>query len=204
MKSLASYLDEDFECFEDATLGGRLNERLEDVLVSDMGDPHSENENELRWGNRGSLSVVTKDHADKKRGMWFSHEDNKGGGGILSLLGWKWSIGGAKLTEKATELMEGLPAAPQRVTTKKPTAKPDQWTADEAIDKFWDEATSLRKGDKSAQAYLKSRGIHSTKLNHNEVRQVKHKATKKAATHQCGHRSFALFRRASRSRRFCP
>lgn len=52
---------------------------MADVANRLLGEPSQHNKNEVRWGNKGSLSV------DLEKGTWFDHEADMGGG-VLDLI----------------------------------------------------------------------------------------------------------------------
>lgn len=51
-----------------------LSAHIETVALRLLGEPTSKRGTEWRYGNHGSLSI------DTKRGLWFDHESNEGGG----------------------------------------------------------------------------------------------------------------------------
>ena len=53
-----------------------LRVEVQMVATSLLGPPAQVTHAELRWGRRGSLSIVIKGH---KRGLWFDHERGIGG-----------------------------------------------------------------------------------------------------------------------------
>jgi hypothetical protein len=59
-----------------ADVAGRLAERADAVAISLLGKPSTTNRRELRFGNRGSLSLRLD---GAKRGHWFDHKVGNGG-----------------------------------------------------------------------------------------------------------------------------
>ena len=51
-----------------------LSAHFEAIALGELGPPHSKRGTEWRYGTHGSLSLCTR------KGVWFDHEANEGGG----------------------------------------------------------------------------------------------------------------------------
>ena len=154
--------------------------RLEDVLIGLLGEPSSKGDDEWRWGSNGSLSV----NIGRKRGQWFSHEDDVGGG-IIALLAREWEQNTAldqnEINRRARALLNKLPKDCSGASLALADGeRADKWTAAEAIEEFWNQADSL--SNKHGKIYLQSRGIDPEKTAHSVARETQHKANKKSGT----------------------
>ena len=160
-------------------LKAKLIERLEDVLVALLGEPETKNDTEWRWGKKGSLSV----DLGSKRGCWFSHEDEDGGG-ITKLLAWKWKLDPDtdrdEINQRAIALLEGLPKEKSEPFSAKENPEDNKWSSDEAIKTFWEPAGEL--SEQHGKAYLRSRKIDPAKIPTSSVRELSHKSNKAPGT----------------------
>ena len=159
------------------SLNSRLLQSLEGVLLSVFGEPTTQNENEWRYGNKGSLSI----DVGPKRGAWYDFERNEGSG-IHALLARTWELDPVfdktTVDAKAEELLEKVP--PSHNSDCSVVEDSNKWDPDEAVRLFWEEAGPL--SEQHGKAYLRSRAINP-EIDAANIRQVSHRANKEAKSY---------------------
>lgn len=110
----------------------RLNERVEDVARTLLGEPNRELSTRAQWryGNRGSLAIEI---AGDKRGQWYDHE-NGGGGGMLDLVKTHTGLSNSEALEWiASHIGVQLEPAPRRQQRRRIVATYDYHDEDETV-----------------------------------------------------------------------
>ena len=84
-----------------AEVAARLNERIEDLARSLLGEPNRalSTRAQLRFGTKGSVAIEID---GDKRGQWFDHENGVGGEG------WRWSEPARPRQWRGVPLGDGL------------------------------------------------------------------------------------------------
>lgn len=133
-------------------LACQLKERPLDVAQALLGEPSIVSRSEARWGRKGSLCVTL---SGERAGLWFSHEDGKGGD-MLDLA--KHALGcdthGAVLWARQHL---GATASPTALSSSATPPNPRPLDANEVALSVWRRATSI-KGT-LADTYLASRNL---------------------------------------------
>ena len=135
----------------------RILPKLQQILISVLGEPTSRSADDWRWGRKGSLSV----DIGSKRGLWKDFENNTGGR-IIDLIAREWGLNkdtqdGSELRCRLETLLQETPETKESPLADKSTTDNTKWTREEAIENFWDKGQKLSNAH--GKAYLKNRGI---------------------------------------------
>jgi hypothetical protein len=136
-----------------AGIARALAERCEQVALSLLGKPSSITNRELRFGNRGSLSVRCD---GIKRGVWFDHERGEGGD-MLTLVARERGIRlGEAIRVAERDYLDGSMSPAHRSRSAQRSTE-DRDTKDAAL-RMWREATALA-GTLGEQYFLEHRRL---------------------------------------------
>jgi putative DNA primase/helicase len=140
-------------------LSEALSARAGDIAQRLLGDPNraASSRRELRFGNRGSLAVIT---AGPKRGYWYDYEQQQGGD-LLELIRREQRCSFPEALEIAQDLTGISPARLPDRARKEPEPETDTQRSRRAL-AIWQE--SERLDDSPALTYLRSRGIRVSNL----------------------------------------